>query len=152
MWPHNVWHSTWMLRYDWITSYVIYWINLSHPVNWKLCKCNKYEIKGWPVISGVGICYMLAISIAGLWCPEHDALTVFYTLHREVMHMSCLVFMRTYELSNQCLMVTCYKHSTPPSQSHWALPCYRYCILSYIPTPLVPSSMVNSVYSIMSVA
>ena len=88
---------------------------------------------------GVCICYTLAIaiSIAGLQCPGHDALTALYTPHGEVMHISDLVFMRTRESPNQCLVVTCCHHLTFPGQSHQALLHFRYCILSHITTPLV---------------
>ena len=67
---------------------------------------------------GICICYALAIDIARLWYPGHDTLTVLHTLHWEVMHTSGLVFMRTYESTNQCLVITCCDHPTIPVQSY----------------------------------
>ena len=113
--------------------------------------CNKYRKKGWPVISGICICYMPAIRIARLQCPGHDALTMLYTLHGEVMHISGLVFIRACESPNQCLVITCCDCPNSPRQSCWALPYFRYCILSHITTPLVLSN-VNNGHSHMSVA
>ena len=75
-----------------------------------------------------------------------------YTLHGEVTFISDLVFMRTHESPNQCLVVTYCDHPITPGQSHQALLYFRYCILSHITTPLVPSNVVNSDHSHNSVA
>ena len=64
---------------------------------------------------------LIEMCIAGLQCPGHDALTTLYALHGEVMCISDLVFMRTRESPNQCLVVTYCDHSTFPGQSHQAL-------------------------------
>ena len=91
--------------------------NLALKLKLNNFKCNKYRIKGWPVILGVCICYVPTISIGRLRCPGHDALTMLYTLHGEVMCILGLVFMRTFESTNQFSVITCCDHSNSPAQS-----------------------------------
>ena len=87
------------------------------------------------MISGICIYYAPAISVTRLLCPGHDALTAFHTLHREAIHIPGLVFMRTCDSTDQCLVITCFDqiilnpvlikvlctqsyHYTPSSLSH----------------------------------
>ena len=57
-------------------------------------------------MSGIWNYYAPVIGVTRLWCPRHDILTVFHTLHGEVTCISGLVLMRTYESTNQCLVIT----------------------------------------------
>ena len=104
------------------------------------------------MISGIYICYMPVIGEAALWCPGYDALTMLHTFHVEVTHISGLVFMRTCESTNQCLVITCCDQPIILIPSYYALPQFRYCIISHITTTFVPSSFINNAVSHMHIA